>query len=53
MSERIGVEVGRERIWSVKVGQGGRVGQERVLGESGARVWVREWGKRECGVRVE
>lgn len=48
MSERIGVEVGRERIWSVKVGQeSGRVGQERVLGESGARMWVREWGKRE------
>lgn len=35
--------------------KGGRVGQERVLGESGARMWVREWGKREreCGVRVE
>lgn len=32
---------------------GGRVGQERVLGESGARAWVRDWGKRECGVRVE
>lgn len=23
------------------------MGQERLLGESGSRVWLREWGKRE------
>lgn len=40
MSERIGFEVGRERIWSVKVGQ-----------ETECRVG--EWDKRECWVRVE